>query len=144
MLPVIIPDCKWTGDAKTQTATGEKLAFGNVMSIEKDKKPIDSATRLTGSVAIRIEQKRNMKEYTFGRHWTHESLFVSALNRESIDLLKEHFRDEVPKEESSDTVGSEAITGIPKEAYRGRRLGRAQRDGQQEQGHEIHDRAWLP
>ena len=78
--------------------TGEKLAFGNVMSIEKDKKPIESATRLTGSVAIRIEQKRNMKEYTFGRHWTHESLFVSALNRESIDLLKEHFRDEVPKE----------------------------------------------
>lgn len=68
------------------------------MSIEKDKKPIESATRLTGSVAIRIEQKRNMKEYTFGRHWNHESLFVSALNRESIDLLKEHFRDEVPKE----------------------------------------------
>jgi hypothetical protein len=157
-LPVIIPDCKWTGDAKTQTATGvcvcvciacahartlslcaraacprapllrsqrgfmlwhveqeadecavrvysrgragEKLAFGNVMSIEKDKKPIESATRLTGSVAIRIEQKRNMKEYTFGRHWNHESLFVSALNRESIDLLKEHFRDEVPKEVS--------------------------------------------
>lgn len=72
--------------------------FGNVMSIEKDKKPIDSATRLTGSVAIRIEQKRNMKEYTLGRHWTHESIFVSAINRESIDLLKEHFRDEVPKE----------------------------------------------
>ena len=68
------------------------------MSIEKDKKPIESANRLTGSVAIRIEQKRNMKEYTFGRHWNHESIFVSALNRESIDLLKEHFRDEVPKE----------------------------------------------
>ena len=68
------------------------------MSIEKDKKPIESATRLTGSIAIRIEQKRNMKEYTFGRHWNHESIFVSALNRESIDLLKEHFRDEVPKE----------------------------------------------
>ena len=85
---------KLTGPLKT----GEKLAFGNVMSIEKDKKPIETATRLTGSVAIRIEQKRNMKEYTFGRHWTHESLFVSALNRESIDLLKEHFRDEVPKE----------------------------------------------
>ena len=70
------------------------------MSIEKDKKPIDSATRLTGSIAIRIEQKRNMKEYTLGRHWTHESIFVSAINRESIDLLKEHFRDEVPKEVS--------------------------------------------
>ena len=26
------------------------------MSIEKDKKPIESANRLTGSVAIRIEQ----------------------------------------------------------------------------------------
>ena len=29
-----------------------------------------------------------MREYTFGRHWTHESMFVSRLNRESIDLLK--------------------------------------------------------
>jgi translation initiation factor 5B len=163
-LPVIIPDCKWTGDAKTQTAAGnssdakpshpqpshpnrnptstvhsgvgcmslcrglsmcsvlcvgwragEKLAFGNVMSIEKDKKPIDSATRLTGSVAIRIEQKRNMKEYTFGRHWTHESLFVSALNRESIDLLKEHFRDEVPKEVSEGGAGEGTRVGDPEQ-----------------------------
>ncbi len=45
-------------------AAGEVLEFGQVMSIEKDKKPIESATRLSGSVAIRIEQKRNMKEYT--------------------------------------------------------------------------------
>ena len=40
-------------------------------------------------------------------------------------LVSGRLEDEVPKEESSDTVGSEAITGIPKEAYRGRRLGRA-------------------
>jgi len=112
-LPVIIPDCKWTGDAKTQTAAGEKLSFGNVMSIEKDKKPIESATRLTGSVAIRIEQKRNMKEYTFGRHWDHEALFVSALNRESIDLLKEHFRDEVPKEDWKTVVKIKKLLAIP-------------------------------
>mmetsp|Transcript_16381 Transcript_16381/g.39083 ORF Transcript_16381/g.39083 Transcript_16381/m.39083 type:complete len:998 (+) Transcript_16381:1-2994(+) len=97
--PVIIPDVKWTGDAKTQNPAGEVLEFGQVMSIEKDKKPIEQATRLSGSVAIRIEQKRNMKEYTFGRHWTHESIFITKLNRESIDLLKEHFREDVPKED---------------------------------------------
>mmetsp|Transcript_4295 Transcript_4295/g.10410 ORF Transcript_4295/g.10410 Transcript_4295/m.10410 type:complete len:1349 (-) Transcript_4295:76-4122(-) len=98
-LPVVIPNVKWTGDAKTQAAATELLEFGQVMSIEKDKKAVDSATRASGNVAIRIEQRKNMKEYTFGRHWTHESLFVSRLNRESIDLLKEHFRDEVPKED---------------------------------------------
>lgn len=56
-----------------------------------------------------------MKEYTFGRHWTHESLFVSALNRESIDLLKEHFRDEVPKEVSEGGAGEGTRVGDPEQ-----------------------------
>uniref|UniRef100_A0A7S4P4S0 Eukaryotic translation initiation factor 5B n=1 Tax=Guillardia theta TaxID=55529 RepID=A0A7S4P4S0_GUITH len=112
-LPVVIPNVKWTGDAKTQTAATELLEFGQVMSIEKDKKAIDSATRASGNVAIRIEQRKNMKEYTFGRHWTHESLFVSRLNRESIDLLKEHFRDEVPKEDWKLVVKLKKLLNIP-------------------------------
>lgn len=74
-------------------------AYTQVMSIEKDKKPVEQATRQTGNVAIRIEQRRNMREYTLGRHWSHESIFLSRLNRESIDLLKEHFRDDVPKDD---------------------------------------------
>ena len=84
-----------------------------MMSIEKDKKPIDSANRLTGSVAIRIEQRRNMREYTFGRHWTHESMFVSRLNRESIDLLKEHFREDVPKDDWKLVVKIKKLLNIP-------------------------------
>ena len=90
----------------------ESLEFGMVMSIEKDKKPIDAATRLSGNVAIRIEQKRNMKEYTLGRHWSHESLFMSKLNRESIDLLKEHFRDDVPKDDWKLVVKIKKLLGI--------------------------------
>ena len=90
----------------------ESLEFGMVMSIEKDKKPIDAATRLSGNVAIRIEQKRNMKEYTLGRHWSHESLFMSKLNRESIDLLKEHFRDDVPKDDLKLVVTIKKLLGI--------------------------------
>lgn len=97
--PVCIPNKEWTGDAKTQEAADEILEFGQVMSIEKDKKQIEYATRLNGNIAIRIEQKRNMREYTLGRHWSHESWFISKINRESIDLLKEHFRDDLPKED---------------------------------------------
>jgi len=111
--PVVIPDVKWTGNAATQEPAKEVLEFGQVMSIEKDKKPIESANRLTGSVAIRIEQRRNMKEYTFGRHWTHESMFVSRLNRESIDLLKEHFREDVPKDDWKLVVKIKKILNIP-------------------------------
>jgi len=110
--PVVIPSVKWTGDAKTQQVSEESLEFGMVMSIEKDKKPIDAATRLSGNIAIRIEQKRNMKEYTLGRHWSHESLFVSKLNRESIDLLKEHFRDDVPKDDWKLVVKIKKLLGI--------------------------------
>jgi translation initiation factor 5B len=62
--------------------------------------------------AIRIEQKRNMKEYTLGRHWSHESLFMSKLNREYIDLLKEHFRDDVPKDDMKLVVTIKKLLGI--------------------------------
>ena len=97
--PICIPNVPFTGDAKTQEQATEILEFGNVMSIEKDKKQIEYATRLNGNIAIRIEQRRNAKEYTLGRHWSHESWFLSKINRESIDLLKEHFRDDLPKED---------------------------------------------
>jgi len=97
--PICIPNVPFTGDAKTQEMATEILEFGNVMSIEKDKKQIEYATRLNGNIAIRIEQRRNAKEYTLGRHWSHESWFLSKINRESIDLLKEHFRDDLPKED---------------------------------------------
>ena len=111
--PVVIPDVKWTGNGATQETCKEALEFGQIMSIEKDKKPVESANRLTGSVAIRIEQRRNMKEYTFGRHWSHESMFISRLNRESIDLLKEHFRDDLPKEDWKLVVKIKKALGVP-------------------------------
>ena len=98
---------------KTGARDVDRARGPQVMSIEKDKKPIESANRLTGSVAIRIEQRRNMKEYTFGRHWTHESMFVSRLNRESIDLLKEHFREDVPKDDWKLVVKIKKILNIP-------------------------------
>jgi translation initiation factor 5B len=97
----------------SRSCDGRRPAGAQVMSIEKDKKPIDSANRLTGSVAIRIEQRRNMREYTFGRHWTHESMFVSRLNRESIDLLKEHFREDVPKDDWKLVVKIKKLLNIP-------------------------------
>ena len=53
-----------------------------------------------------------MKEYTLGRHWSHESLFMSKLNREYIDLLKEHFRDDVPKDDMKLVVTIKKLLGI--------------------------------
>ena len=39
-------------------------------------------------------------------------VFVSKLNRESIDLLKEHFRDDVPKDDWKLVVKIKKLLGI--------------------------------
>jgi len=39
-------------------------------------------------------------------------VFVSKLNRESIDLLKEHFRDDVPKDDWKLVMKTKKLLGI--------------------------------
>ena len=46
----------------------------------------------TGSVAVRIKSEGNVLH---GRHFELEDELVSVLTRESIDVLKEHFRDDL-------------------------------------------------
>jgi len=74
----------------------EKLSLGTVDSIESNHKPVMQARKETGSVAIRIKGDSTILA---DRHFTLEDKFVSAITRDSIDVLKEFFRDEVRKED---------------------------------------------
>lgn len=62
--------------------------IGRVKSIEKNNKAIDEA-KVGDDVCIMIEQKENLQQYLYGRHFTHKDLLYSKITRESIDAMKE-------------------------------------------------------
>mmetsp|Transcript_23267 Transcript_23267/g.51615 ORF Transcript_23267/g.51615 Transcript_23267/m.51615 type:complete len:153 (+) Transcript_23267:2018-2476(+) len=68
----------------------EIITLGTVISIEKNHKEIDTSRE--DEVAIKILPKGDV--YCYGRHFTHTDQVVSKISRDSIDALKEHFRDE--------------------------------------------------
>lgn len=71
------------------------LFVGKVSSIEKEHKEVDRAKKGT-SVAVRIENESNV---TYGRHFDHKHRLISRLTRQSIDALKENFREDLAKED---------------------------------------------
>lgn len=72
------------------------LAIGNISSIENNNKPVDIA-RKGMEVCIKIEACSGDSPKMFGRHFDHTDLLYSKISRESIDAVKDHFRDEMQK-----------------------------------------------
>lgn len=70
-----------------------KLLVGTVETIEANHKSLNEARKPTGSVAVRIKSDN----VALGRHFEETDELTSVLTRESIDALKEHFRDEMTK-----------------------------------------------
>jgi translation initiation factor 5B len=70
----------------------DQIKVGVVESIEFNKNSIKEARRKTGSVAIRIKSDGNILH---GRQFELTDDLVSILTRESLDVLKEHFRDDL-------------------------------------------------
>ena len=76
-----------------------RLEIGRVVSIEKDKKPVDKASK-GDSVAIKIDTANSPNPTaTFGRHFDHTNKLVSVISRNTIDSLKEFFKEQMKKED---------------------------------------------
>ena len=73
----------------------QNLLIGKVTSIERDHKEVELAKK-GQSVAVRIQNESNV---TYGRHFDHNNKLYSLLTRESIDALKENFKDDLAKED---------------------------------------------
>merc|ERR1740121_2543655 len=74
------------------------LEIGRVSSIEKDRKPVK--TGKTGEqVCVKIEQNTAQKHITYGRHFDHTCDLYSSISRQSIDTLKNHFKDDMTKDD---------------------------------------------
>lgn len=76
----------------------EGLYLGRVTSMEANHKPSERA-RKGEEVCIKIEGPPGEAPKMYGRHFDHTDLLVSRITRDSIDAVKDHFREEMEKED---------------------------------------------
>lgn len=69
----------------------KQMVVGTVTSIQKMRKEVDLA-QMNEEVSIQIECSKN---YIYGRHFDSNDLLLSYITRKSLNLLKEHFREEI-------------------------------------------------
>lgn len=72
------------------------IKIGVVESIQQNHKVLKEARKITGSVGIKITEEPGI---TMGRHFMSSDGLVSLLSRESIDALKNFFKDEMTDED---------------------------------------------
>lgn len=74
----------------------EFLEIGRVVSVENNHKPVEKATKGM-EVCIKIDPIPGEAPKMFGRHFDETDLLYSKISRQSIDAVKDHFRDEMTK-----------------------------------------------
>ncbi|PWW76272.1 hypothetical protein C7212DRAFT_358033 [Tuber magnatum] len=86
------------GAVKKNPITGEMetISLGRVTSIELNHKAIPICKKGQPSVAVKIE---GPNQPLYGRQLEEKDTLYSLISRVTIDTLKTHFREEVPKED---------------------------------------------
>ena len=74
-------------------------SIGKVTSIELNHKAQHTVRRGTAAVAIKIDCESWDTPKMVGRHFEEKDELCSKLTRASIDVLKEHFRQELDKDD---------------------------------------------
>jgi translation initiation factor 5B len=72
------------------------VEIGRVTTIEINHKAIESA-RKGQEVCLKIEHFGSDAPKLYGRHFDYTDILVSRVTRESIDVVKEYFRDDLQK-----------------------------------------------
>lgn len=88
------------------------VPLGKVTGIELNHKHKEIVKRGEPSVAVKIEVASYETPKTFGRHFDENSELYSHISRESIDILKSVFRNDLTKEEWKVVVDLKKILGI--------------------------------
>ncbi|GFE55005.1 translation initiation factor [Babesia ovis] len=70
---------------------GNQLMLGRVASMEHNKKPVDKAVK-GQEICIKVVGEPNI---SYGRHFDCNDRVYSRITRDSIDVLKDYFRDEM-------------------------------------------------
>jgi translation initiation factor IF-2 len=89
----------------------DNLEIGRVAGVEKDRKPVEKA-RKGETVCVKIEQNTAQNHIAYGRHFDATNHLYSMITRSSIDVLKEHFKDEMKKEDWELVIGLKKVFNI--------------------------------
>lgn len=90
----------------------DNLMVGRVLSVEFNKKPVNEGKK-GQEVAIKIQPFASDANITYGRHFDHHDKLVSRITRDSIDILKQHFRDDLSKDDWKLVIQLKKTFGIP-------------------------------
>ena len=71
--------------------------IGKVVGIQNNNKDVEIGKK-SMSVCVKIDNSDN-PTITYGRHFDHTNMLCSKITRESLDVLKEYYRDECTKED---------------------------------------------
>lgn len=96
VLGVTIEDGVLVPGTPIAVPTKELDTIGRVSTIEHDHKQLESA-RKGQEVCVKIEHCASDAPKMYGRHFDSTDLLYSKISRESIDVVKEYFRDELEK-----------------------------------------------
>lgn len=91
------PVCAMCEDPNAEREGKEKFVdLGRITSIEYNHKPLEVAKQ-GQEVCIKIENTTGGAPKLLGRHFLQSDLLVSKISRESIDAVKNYFREEMTK-----------------------------------------------
>uniref|UniRef100_A0A0K0E7M5 Eukaryotic translation initiation factor 5B n=1 Tax=Strongyloides stercoralis TaxID=6248 RepID=A0A0K0E7M5_STRER len=96
--PIVCGVCVEAGILKKGTPicvpSKDKIVLGTVSSIEKNHEEVNIAKQ-GDEVCIKIENTTGDAPKLYGRHFTHEDILISKISRETIDVCKAYFRDDL-------------------------------------------------
>ncbi|KAG1057763.1 hypothetical protein G6F43_000406 [Rhizopus delemar] len=97
-----------------ETQAREIITLGKVTSMEQNHKTVDAVKKgqAGAGVAIKVECASYETPKTYGRHFDDGDEFYSKVTRQSIDILKESFRNDLSKEEWGLVVKLKKILGV--------------------------------
>jgi translation initiation factor aIF-2/yIF-2 len=84
--------------------------IGKVISIQKDHKEVDIGKK-GSSVCIKVDNQEN-PSIAYGRHFDNTNVLCSKISRESLDVLKEHFKDDITRDDLALLVKLKKVFGI--------------------------------
>lgn len=88
------------------------LVIGTVGSLEINHVEVKEALAGGPSVAVKIVQNDSQRTITYGRHFDHNNALVSAVTRDSINILKQEFREELTKPMAKTLIKVRDMLGV--------------------------------
>lgn len=92
----------------TPIITDEKVIIGKVTGIRSNDKDIEIGKKGM-EVCIKVENNDNI---AFDRQFSHKNKLFSSISRNSINVLKEHFSDEITKDDAQLISKIKSILGL--------------------------------